>query len=125
MKDLPIRKMLRLKNYDYSSAGYYFITICVENKQKILGNIVWDTDPGVPVAGDGVPGVPSVRLSEYGKAIDTRLNLINEYYSHVSIEKYVIMPNHLHMIVHVHGITETATEMAEDKDNGTTSEKKE
>jgi len=41
-KELAARKKIRLEGYDYSSAGYYYITICVENRHEILGKIVGD-----------------------------------------------------------------------------------
>ena len=40
MMDLPKRKPTRLKNYDYSNNGYYFITICTDNRKILFGNIV-------------------------------------------------------------------------------------
>jgi len=43
---IPKRKPTRLKNYNYSTSGYYFVTICAKNKEKIFGNIV-----GVRVSG--------------------------------------------------------------------------
>ena len=66
--DLPKRKPIRLKNYDYSQNGLYFVTICTKNRKEIL----WSTD-----VGDGVLDVPlccacdigKVHLSEYGKTI--------------------------------------------------------
>ena len=88
MKDLPVRKNTRLVDYDYSQAGYYFITICVNNKQKLLGQIVGAT----------VPGRPIVELTELGKNVDAAI----EYYMTnriVAIDKYVIMPNHIHLII--------------------------
>jgi len=75
-------------DYDYSQAGYYFITICVNNKQKLLGQIVGAT----------VPGRPIVELTELGKNVDAAI----EYYMTnriVAIDKYVIMPNHIHLII--------------------------
>jgi len=54
---LPNRKPTRLKNFDYSSEGAYFITICTHNKQKILCDIV----------GDGACDIPKINLSYYGE----------------------------------------------------------
>ena len=47
-KELPTRKRLRLENYDYSSAGAYFITICIEERKRILSEII-----APAFAGDG------------------------------------------------------------------------
>ena len=49
MKELPKRKRLRLENYDYSSNGLYFITICTKNKEPILSKIVGDDGSHLPV----------------------------------------------------------------------------
>ena len=63
-----MRKQMRLNDYDYSSAGIYFITICVKNKRPLLGEVVGDAALGVPQAnkhilpeepvGDAALGVP-------------------------------------------------------------------
>jgi len=93
MKSQPTRKRIRLTNYDYSQNGAYFITICTERKQKLLCSIV----------GDGVLDVPEVQLTEYGKIVKDRMDEINVTYHGIQIEKYVIMPNHVHMIVMITG----------------------
>ena len=89
MKDnLPIRKPTRLKDYDYSSAGAYFITVCTQNKEKILCDIV----------GEGLCALPSVKLTSIGTIVKDAIEFINENYNNVYIDKYVIMPNHIHLI---------------------------
>jgi len=88
-KNLPVRKNIRLKNYNYSSNGAYFITICTENMCKTLGNIV----------GGGVLDAPRIQLSQYGEVVEKHLLAINSHYDDLNIEKYVIMPNHVHMII--------------------------
>lgn len=88
---LPERKRLRLRDYDYSQNGAYFLTICAEGKKKMFGKIV----------GDGVLDVPQIKLSRIGKAIEKRIFLINMTYDDITIEKYVIMPNHIHLLVMV------------------------
>ena len=40
MRDIHHRRSIRLKNYDYSQTGYYFVTICIRNRECILGNVV-------------------------------------------------------------------------------------
>ena len=61
MKDLPVRKNIRLKDYDYSSNGAYFLTICVKNRHELLGKIVGDGVLDVPKTADinGTSGRPS------------------------------------------------------------------
>ncbi|MBO5370636.1 MAG: transposase [Clostridia bacterium] len=84
---LPKRKPTRLRGYDYSTPGAYFITICTQNRECILGNIV----------GQGLAPAET-RLSQYGKiAKDQLLDLENRYKS-IKIDKYTIMPNHIHAI---------------------------
>ncbi|MCL2056290.1 MAG: transposase [Oscillospiraceae bacterium] len=89
MKDLPVRKKIRLTGYDYSQANAYFITICIEDRHEILGNVV----------GDGVLDVPTVQLSKYGAVVEKRIKEISENYNHIQIQKYVIMPNHVHILM--------------------------
>ena len=91
--DLPKRKITRLKNYDYNTCGAYFITICTQNKRKILSRIV----------GGDVLDAPKSELSQYGKIADKYINRLNKFYNDINIDRYVIMPNHIHMILSVCG----------------------
>ena len=88
--ELPKRKRLRLKNFDYSTPGAYFITICTENRRKLLSQIV-----GADVLG----GPQNVTLLPHGKIADKYINQLNEFYDDISIESYVIMPNHIHIML--------------------------
>ncbi|MCL2812511.1 MAG: transposase [Clostridia bacterium] len=90
MKDLPIRKNNRLKNYDYSQAGCYFITICVKDGVHLFGQIV----------GDAALGVPYVVLSSAGEMIKTHIENINQQKG-ITLDRYVIMPNHVHLLIGV------------------------
>ena len=89
MKELPVRKSIRLKGYDYSQAGCYFITICVEDGHEILSQIVGADDPVRP----------SLELTDIGKIIDDCWHKIDNVYENVHTDKYCIMPNHFHGIV--------------------------
>ena len=80
---LPKRKPNRLKDYDYSQNGAYFITICVKDRKELLGK---------EVEGDG-HSEPYVLLSEYGRVADKYIRRIK------GIDQYVVMPNHIHMII--------------------------
>lgn len=84
--DLPKRKPNRLKNYDYASNGAYFITICTANRRCILSVIV----------GDGSP-VP--KLTKYGSIVQKTVQEIHAKYPTALAEKFVIMPNHIHIIL--------------------------
>ena len=112
--ELPKRKNPRLKGYDYSSNGAYFITICVKDRRHWLGKIAAPTDAAA-VRGDAhitpPPPIPPqistssiVKLSEYGLLVQKHMDNINAVYFDVSLDKYVIMPNHLHLILYVNGI---------------------
>lgn len=81
------RKPTRLKDYDYSNAGAYFITICTKDRKELLCEID---------VGFGIYDEPHILLSEYGLIADKYLNY---KYQQVTIEKYVIMPNHIHIML--------------------------
>ena len=89
---LPKRKPIRLKDYDYSSVGSYHITICTKDKRFLFWNNVGATC-----------GRPQTEysLSEYGKIVDNEIRKLSTIYKAVLIDKYVIMPNHIHMIVSI------------------------
>lgn len=90
--DLPKRKQIRLQNYDYSSPGSYFVTICTHERRCILSEIA---------VGDGVLDVPNVRLSPYGEIVAETLREMGKTYSWLSLDRYVIMPNHIHLLVQI------------------------
>ena len=106
-KKLAVRKKIRLEGYDYSQAGYYFLTICVEDGHEILGRVVvGDGVLDVPPIKPNVPqfdkyDVPFVQLSEYGIIAKKHIREIDEKYEHISIQNYVIMPNHIHILLAV------------------------
>lgn len=81
---LPVRKRNRLKNYDYSGHGAYFVTICTEGKENILCRIVGD--------GFAIPLEP-------GRIVQQCILQIPERFPCVSVEIFVVMPNHVHMLV--------------------------
>ncbi len=88
--ELPKRKSIRLKDYDYSQNGVYFVTICVQKKECLLGTIV-----------GAVIGRPIVQLNEYGEITKTAVEQILLHYEKVVLDKYVIMPNHIHLILSI------------------------
>ena len=98
MSELPVRKEIRLKDYNYSSAGYYFITICTKDRQEMLGKIVVGAHSVRPCTYP-CARPHEVELSEIGAVIDVAIRNINEIYQTVTVNKYVIMPNHIHMIL--------------------------
>ena len=93
-KELPKRKPTRLKNFDYSSAGAYFITICIKDRKRILSDIIKPV--GVGAFDD--PLTPQIQLTEIGKITEKYL-LSSENIPGVKIDRYVVMPDHIHVII--------------------------
>ena len=89
MESLPERKHPRLKDFDYSH-GWYFVTICTAGKERILGRVCVGR-------GDHTP--PCVELSATGRVVEKYIHGINAAYQNAITDKYVIMPNHVHLIV--------------------------
>ena len=90
-KELPRRKHPRLSNYNYSSAGAYFVTICTQNRICILSRIV---GRGLAPAEKNV-----IEYTQVGQVAEKQLFLLEERYSSLKIDRYVIMPNHIHIIM--------------------------
>ena len=90
-KGFPKRKRNRLENYDYSSCGAYFITVCTLEKQ----NCFWEN------VGAIIDRPQDVELSAYGKMVDQAIQNIPSAYPALSLESYVIMPNHIHLLLRV------------------------
>ena len=95
---IPIRKQNRLKNYDYSTNGAYFVTICTKDKAHILSEIVTPTNNNV---GEGFPTLPSVRLTDIGIIVNETIEYTNKNTPFTKIVNYVIMPNHIHMMIDI------------------------
>ena len=81
--DYPKRKHVRLKDYDYSQAGMYFVTICTKDRQRILSRIVTPVGPDAPIG-------PQVRLTEMGHVVEKYILSMNTAYQRVKVEHYVI-----------------------------------
>lgn len=86
-RELPNRKRLRLEYFDYNSPGAYFITICTHNRKCTLSKIV-----------GAIHESPLPILTEYGKIVDETINNIPDHLK-CSVDQYIIMPNHVHMII--------------------------
>ncbi len=77
------RHSTRLPSWNYTTPGWYFITICTKSKMPFFGKIV----------GDGV------RLTAIGRVIEEEWKRLPSVRSHVEIDEWVIMPNHVHGII--------------------------
>lgn len=82
-------KSLRLKEYDYSQPGAYFTTICVKERKCLFGE----------VSGD------EMILNEAGKIAQNEIISIPTHYENVEIGEYVVMPNHVHMVVYIYDLS--------------------
>ena len=92
------RRSIRLKEYNYSSEGFYFITICTEGRRCLFGTII-----------NG-----KMVLNDYGKIVDNEWqNTIKIRNGDVVLHEYVIMPNHIHAIIQIHrGVSHTPNEIS-------------
>jgi putative transposase len=80
------RRSIRLRGYDYRAVGAYFITIVVQDRACLFGEVV-----------DG-----EMRLSEAGRMVERWWLELNRRFPHVLTDAYVVMPNHFHGIVVIH-----------------------
>ena len=88
--DLPQRTKIRMEGYDYSSQGAYFITICVTDRHALL----WDLS--VDIIQSNPPP-----LSQYGMIVEAAIQQIPAHYRNVCLDKFCIMPDHVHIIVFI------------------------
>lgn len=77
------RKLNRLKNFDYSLSGYYFVNICVNKRKCVFGEI----KNGIMI------------LNQYGKIIKKHYLDLTNHYSNCLLDEFIIMPNHIHGII--------------------------
>lgn len=76
---LPVRKLQRLRGFDYSTPTSYFVTICTHNKQCIFGN-------------------PS-SLNQYGQIAFRHISFFPDHFPGLTIDHCVVMPNHVHLLM--------------------------
>ncbi|MUP39847.1 transposase [Labilibaculum euxinus] len=102
------RKIIRKQNHDYSSDGWYFVTICTKNHECYFGEIVKDV----------------MRPNDIGKQANAFIQEISNHFPHVELGKFVVMPNHIHIIVgivgtrHVVSVQAMDTEVTKEFKNG-------
>ena len=80
-----------LPGFDYSSVGSYMLTFTTRNREQILSNIVYQ----------GIYHPPRVDLKPYGVVTEKYINRIESVYQGVKVENYVIMPDHVHLLLSV------------------------
>lgn len=94
----------RIPGFDYSAEGAYFLTICTLNRKELLSKIRVGT--GLP----DCPGTPEILLTKYGIIAEKYIKQLNTFYQHISIDKYVIMPDHIHLLICISYQQEAPTE---------------
>jgi REP element-mobilizing transposase RayT len=89
--ELPKRKPNRLPYFDYSTPGAYFITICTKDRKCIF----WE-NVGASIARPHKP-----TLSRSGKIVETAIRDITGHYPSITVDHYVVMPNHIHLLLQI------------------------
>lgn len=84
------RRSVRLKGYDYSQEGAYFITVCVKNRECVFGHIMNE----------------GMTLNDIGKIANEYLQDIPNHFSHVEMGEFIVMPNHVHCVLVLHKPTD-------------------
>ena len=77
------RKQIRLTGYDYSLPGYYFVTVCTQERKNILGKIVNE----------------EMKLNKYGEIVKNEWLKTPQIRKYINLDEFQIMPNHLHAII--------------------------
>lgn len=93
------RKSTRLPGF-YYGAGAYFVTICTQDRKCLLSEIISHPLTGVNV-GEGLAPPAQVRLTPYGAIAQEQLVNLENRYPSIKIDQYVIMPNHIHVIIQI------------------------
>ena len=86
------RRSIRLRGYDYAQPGAYFVTICTQGRECLFGDIV-----------NGEMG-----LTAYGRVVRESWYYLPNHYGYVELDEFVIMPNHVHVIITITGDTGVA-----------------
>ena len=89
--ELPKRKQNRLTEYDYSTPNAYFITVCTQDRK----NLFW-TDVGAAISRQ-----ENVSLTDLGIVVKQSIDEIPEHYPAITVDNYVIMPNHIHLLLQI------------------------
>ena len=83
--DIHHRRSVRLREFDYSSVGGYFVTTCVQNRECLFGDVL-----------DGV-----MVLNDAGRLVESVWEGLIERFSSIKLDAFVVMPNHVHFIVNI------------------------
>ena len=102
MNNLPKRKQIRIDNYDYSTPGAYFITVCTANREKCF----WSECRGELSSPANIP------LSNIGIIVNNEIQKLNSVYDAIRVDKYCIMPDHIHFIISINADENGRTQFA-------------
>ena len=95
----PKRKTMRWDKRDYSAEGAYFITICTKDRKNLFWKPDFDLQNYDFVVGANCVRPQNLPLSKLGETIFSELERWNDIYPNVWIDYFVVMPNHIHLIV--------------------------
>ena len=110
---------IRLKGYDYSSSGIYYITICIKNREEILSKII-DVGADDPVRPTDLNIMQIfnlnkikyiLKLTEIGRIVSETWNKIPIIFKNTKLHEYIIMPNHIHGIIEIKNLDEMEWQM--------------
>ena len=94
MNEYPSRRCTRLHEYDYSTPGAYFVTICVNPRR----NMFWrDFNVGAAISRP-----LGIELTNTGRLVEEAIRQIPIRYPHITVDKYCIMPDHIHLLIVLH-----------------------
>ena len=105
MTKLSDRKSHRLKQYDYSQNGYYYVTVLIYNRNLLFGNILNKKPVGTRRAVSEI--IPEININQYGKIVREEWENTQRLRNNITLDEYVIMPNHIHGIIIIND-TDTA-----------------
>jgi len=86
--DVHHRRSIRLKNYDYSQAGAYFVTLCIQNRECVLGEII----------------DRNMHLSPVGENVLLQWTNLPQRFAGLELDVFVVMPNHFHSIISINPV---------------------
>ena len=81
------RRSIRLAGYDYSRAGYYFVTVCVNERRNLFGDIVGG----------------KIMLNGAGIMVEDNWNKLQQRFQSIELDEFIVMPNHLHGVIVIVG----------------------
>ncbi len=96
--NLPVRKHVRLENYDYSAKGAYFVTMCIKNRVPMFGKITTVGRLALKPPSDTANKI-IVQLTDIGETTKYYIENINNVYENIRVDTYIIMPDHIHLLL--------------------------